>query len=347
MTIKQGVRLVETDLLGEDLRTARALSLDTVDEFVDFVSLFPEAAATLFQRTDLTDATNRAVSMSGASSVAAMPVADRELTEAGHGLGALPPAIELADQPAGLLIDEVDREAAGAPEDVPRVQLACLGPVRDQGKRSTCVAHTVCAVLECVLRGNGPPLDLSEQFLYWMCKMNDGAQTSPGTWQRVAVPLALQYGVCDEVTWPYNATVTASEAQGPPPTGVAGRPPPNRGTLGEALDPRWVEGICQRLDEGRPVGISVPVYPNRVIALISGDIPMPLPGSVPDGGHAMCVVGYGFDNGYLGGGYLIVRNSWGTSWGSQSPFGPGHGTLPFAYVREFAWEAFSILGPAR
>lgn len=92
---------------------------------------------------------------------------------------------------------------------------------------------------------------------------------------------------------------------------------------------------------------SVPVYPNRRIAQLSGDIPMPLPGSVPDGGHAMCVVGYGFDDGYLGGGYVIVRNSWGTGWASQSEFGAGYGKLPFAYLRQFGWEAFSVLPPKR
>lgn len=74
---------------------------------------------------------------------------------------------------------------------------------------------------------------------------------------------------------------------------------------------------------------------------------MPLPGQATDKGHSMAVVGYGFDDGYLGGGYLIVRNSWGTTWATGGRFGPGYGTIPFAYMREYGWEAYAIEGPAR
>lgn len=346
MTIKKGIRLGETDLLGGDLRTAKALSLDTVDEFMDFVQLFPREAASLFDRTDITAASARAAGW-GAGSVSAISTVELEGMVATQGLGALAPAAELTEQTADLYLDDVDIDPPAASEDTPAVQLTCMGPVRDQGPRSTCVAHTVCAMLECVLGGEGAVLDLSEQYLYWLCKINDGAPNGRGTWQRVAVPLALQYGVCEEAAWPYNPLQTGSEGQGPPPPGVPGLPPPHRATSGEMVDPVWIEGICGRLDAGRPVGISVPVYPNRRIAQLSGDIPMPLPGSVPDGGHAMCVVGYGFDDGYLGGGYVIVRNSWGTGWASQSAFGAGYGTLPFAYLRQFGWEAFSVLPPKR
>ncbi len=345
MTIKQGVRLAETGLLDEpDLRIARALSLDTVDEFADFVSFFPEQASTLFQRLDLHDVGFRAADMS-TSSVASIDAVELERLEADQGFGALPPLMELAQDPAQLALGELDASARDS-DDEPKVRLSCLGPVRNQGKRGTCVAHTVCAILECVL-GDGVAPDLSEQFLYWLCKMNDGAPQASGTWQRVAVPLAIQYGICDEAHWPYNVAQTASESQGPPPQDITARAAAHRATSGKLLDPRWIEAICGELDQQRPVGISVPVYPNWRIAQLSGDIPMPLPGVPPSGGHAMCAVGYGFDDGYLGGGYLIMRNSWGTGWGSQSPFGAGHGTLPFAYVRQFGWEAFTIHSPQR
>src|SRR5207249_11867871 len=57
---------------------------------------------------------------------------------------------------------------------------------------------------------------------------------------------------------------------------------------------------------------------------------------------AMCIIGYGFDSAFLGGGYFVVRNSWGTDWARLSPFGPGHGTLPFSYVGHYGWEAYTI-----
>jgi C1A family cysteine protease len=63
---------------------------------------------------------------------------------------------------------------------------------------------------------------------------------------------------------------------------------------------------------------------------------------MPEGGHAVCVVGYGEDDDFAGGGFFIVRNSWGTSWAAKSAFEPGYGTIPFAYVARHGWEAFVL-----
>ena len=71
MTIKEGTRLAETGILGDDLNIARALSLDTVDEFYDFITLFPADAASLFSSTDLADISRQIVPMSTVSMMAA------------------------------------------------------------------------------------------------------------------------------------------------------------------------------------------------------------------------------------------------------------------------------------
>jgi C1A family cysteine protease len=67
---------------------------------------------------------------------------------------------------------------------------------------------------------------------------------------------------------------------------------------------------------------------------------MPL-GSEPPlaSGHCMCAVGYQDDKSYPRGGYFIVRNSWGTTWASQSPYGAGYGIIPYQYITSFATEA--------
>ena len=46
--------------------------------------------------------------------------------------------------------------------------------------------------------------DLSEQFLYWYCKENDGIPHSSGTFIDVAIKGLVTTGVCKETTWPYN-----------------------------------------------------------------------------------------------------------------------------------------------
>ena len=51
------------------------------------------------------------------------------------------------------------------------------------------------------------------------------------------------------------------------------------------------------------------------------------------GGHAIAIVGY------LASGRFIVRNSWGTTWGSECPYGAGYGTIPYQYIINDAWEA--------
>jgi hypothetical protein len=45
-----------------------------------------------------------------------------------------------------------------------------------------------------------------------------------------------------------------------------------------------------------------------------------------------------------GGGYFIVRNSWGDKWASESPESTGHALMPYDYVERFAMEAFT--GPS-
>ena len=60
----------------------------------------------------------------------------------------------------------------------------------------------------------------------------------------------------------------------------------------------------------------------------AAEIPFPVKGNTILGGHAILAVGFD-DNKLIGTqkGALLIRNSWGTSWGSS-----GYGWLPFAYV---------------
>ena len=57
-----------------------------------------------------------------------------------------------------------------------------------------------------------------------------------------------------------------------------------------------------------------------------------------EGGHAVALVGYDEDR-------FIVRNSWDTTWGYQSPYGGGYGTIPYQYITNDAWEAVTAVVP--
>jgi hypothetical protein len=59
-------------------------------------------------------------------------------------------------------------------------------------------------------------------------------------------------------------------------------------------------------------------------------------------------VGYVDDDTVPGGGFFIVRNSWGAAWAADSPEGAGHALMPFEYVERFAVESFTgEIGAAR
>lgn len=242
-------------------------------------------------------------------------------------------------------IAETLSTAGAQPDTKGEVILDCFGPIRDQGRRGTCVAHAVCAVLECQeKRLTGESLDLAEQFAYWAAKTNDGSPDDEGTWLHVAVPVVAREGVCREAAWPYNPSpIPGDEAQGPPPADAKADAEHHLLRDPRDLPPRDSSSMRASLDQGRPVAISVPVFDNwesNPAADTTGLIPMPLPNSVLVGGHAVCATGYARDPEFAGGGYLIIRNSWGTDWAPKSPVAAGYGALPLLYIDRYGYEAW-------
>jgi C1A family cysteine protease len=99
----------------------------------------------------------------------------------------------------------------------------------------------------------------------------------------------------------------------------------------------------------RPIGLSIPVYNSwyqSAATRQTGRITMRIGNEAAIGGHAVLLVGYVDTPASPGGGYFIVRNSWGTaSFGSANPFGAGYGTIPYQYITNDAWEAFTAVVP--
>ncbi len=263
-------------------------------------------------------------------------------------------AILTAEYPLGIDLDSIPRLTVAPVFTVPAApgasinHVAEMPPVRSQGSRGPCVSFSSLAAAEHYLGRQGALQDLSEQFLYWNCKANDGIPASPGTYLGVAYPLLRRDGCCLEADWNYNAApVAANEGQGPPPPGTQLKALSFRIPSVRTLAPASVEDYRNELMAGRVVSFSVPVfnswYRSSAVAF-SGDITMPIPGEVRAGGHAMCIVGCidQPDMPQIGGGRFIVRNSWGTVWGINSPNGAGYGTIPYAYIARFAAEAYSI-----
>jgi C1A family cysteine protease len=92
--------------------------------------------------------------------------------------------------------------------------------------------------------------------------------------------------------------------------------------------------IKDMLNVGLPSMFGFTVYSSIGNSGETGEIPFPAPGESAEGGHAVSVVGYDDTkkiknpgNAEETTGALLIRNSWGTSWGEE-----GYGWLPYRYI---------------
>jgi hypothetical protein len=188
--------------------------------------------------------------------------------------------------------------------------------------------------------------NLSEQHLYYETKLIDGSPTGCGTWQMKAIIVLRDRGQCREVVWPYNPNPPCNNHGSLPPLARQDGLRFRLATL--VVSPRSVGQYKTHMSKQRPVTLSIPVYNSwyqSAETRRSGRITMRIGNEQSVGGHAVCLVGYQDSPSSPGGGYFIVRNSWDTTWGYQSPYGGGYGTIPYQYITNEAWEAVTAVVP--
>jgi C1A family cysteine protease len=259
------------------------------------------------------------------------------------GLGVLIPTAEMMAA-AEASAAPLPARAVALPPSVNLIPY--MSPIRNQASRGTCVSFALTALSEYILRRRGLIRDLSEQHLYYEIKLIDGASSSCGTWQVKAVTALQNRGECREVIWPYNPNppcnnhgVLPAQAR---PDGLNYR----LATL--VVSPNNVLAYKTHMSLQRPVTLSIPVYNSwyqSAETRRSGRITMRIGNEPAVGGHAVCLVGYQDTPSSPGGGYFIVRNSWSTGWAYQSPYGAGYGTIPYQYITNDGWEAFTAPVP--
>ncbi len=254
-----------------------------------------------------------------------------------------------------------DRPRSLVPElEVPEELPECISlmdqmpAIRNQGVRGTCVAHACAALREYMAHDD--QIDLSEQFLYWAARqhlLTPLLKNRPGALLLYGMKVLRDYGICQEADWPYNPNpIPGDEEQGEPSPAALSQAKVNRIQRYVFLWPRDVQELKAHLAGGYAIAFTVPTfhYWNSAVIRHTGAVRMPL---TPEGtanpmvwlasAHAMCMVGYQDDDTAPGGGYFIVRNSWGTSWASECPDEAGYGWMPYEYLEKYGLTAFTAV----
>lgn len=186
-------------------------------------------------------------------------------------------------------------------------------PVEDQGQIGSCTANAAVGALEFQRRLEGQPAgDLSRLFVYYNSRRMSGQeQQDCGATIAQCMAALLAFGAPAEASWPYDPALVMTA----PAPGVFQEAEGN--TPREYARVEGLEHVKGALARQHPVvfGISLP---QRCFeeAGRTGVLPTPsaaeLAAAEQQGGHAMLLVGYD-DHARS----FVVRNSWGTQWGTQ------------------------------
>jgi hypothetical protein len=209
--------------------------------------------------------------------------------------------------------------------------------VRNQGRRGSCQVFAFLGPLE-YERGEV----LSPQYLMWAtnraCRLSLVEGFNP---DRLVKGLDA-HGVCRDADMPY---VPRKEPVGDPPAGVTGTVRGGLVSIKHWSSPvgftsAHLAAIRAELDAGRPVTVTLcwPFgVPDRDITdrqqfLIDRHID----GTSKDG-HGVVLVGYGLGANIPGGGYFLLRNSWGPGFADA-----GHCRISFVFAAKYGTDAYRV-----
>ena len=223
--------------------------------------------------------------------------------------------------------------------------------IENQLNLGSCTAHAGVGIVEYFQRrAYGKHIEGSRLFVYKATRNLMKVTGDTGAWLRNVMGALTLCGVPDEKYWPYNVPDFDDE----PPAFVYAVADNYEALkyfchdiLGAGVPPATVLSTVKKyLAAGVPSMFGFWGFPSFSSSNVKGGIPYPCSGESAQWGHAIVTVGY--DDGKKiknkkcdkeTTGALLIRNSWGTSWGDN-----GYGWLPYDYVlNKLALDFWSLL----
>ncbi len=219
-------------------------------------------------------------------------------------------------------------------------------PVRQQGKRGACQVFAMVGVMEYQLARRGKRVDLSEQFIMWAANEANNLTRTDGFNPDWLIAGLKKYGICKESLMSYVPLNEPIQK----PSAKALKDAATRTSCEVASIKHWrsdigfddgvLKKITESLDKKIPVTATFcwpqGLYDEQIVDVQHFIIDNSIDPNNKSG-HGVILVGYGLDKKMPGGGYFIVRNSWGTKFADR-----GYAGITFEYAKKYGIDAYIV-----